>query len=88
MRLRNQHQLALVTLGIIFSLFFSACGSGNNPTDAPVDNTQPPSTGPLNVLEWSGYELPEFWSKFAEAHPDVKVDYSFFAEDSEGTERI
>jgi len=44
--------------------------------------------GPLVVLEWSGYEQPEFWRQFAEKHPDVKVEYTFFAEDSEAYAKL
>jgi spermidine/putrescine transport system substrate-binding protein len=88
MRLYNHRQLHLLTSLITLALLFSACSGGNNPIEAPAGNTQPSSTGPLNVLEWSGYELPEFWTRFAEAHPDVKVDYSFFAEDAEALAKV
>ncbi len=47
--------------------------------------TTAPSTaaGALTIFDWSGYELPEFWKPFADANPNVKVNFSFFAEDSE-----
>ncbi|MBC7234439.1 MAG: extracellular solute-binding protein [Chloroflexi bacterium] len=44
--------------------------------------------GPLVVLEWSGYEQPVFWKEFAAKHPDVKVDYVFFAEDAEAYAKL
>lgn len=44
--------------------------------------------GALNVFEWSGYELPEFWAEFAAKHPDVKVDFSFFGEDAEAFAKL
>lgn len=34
-------------------------------------------TGPLALLEWSGYELEQFHAPFAAAHPDVPLDYQF-----------
>jgi spermidine/putrescine transport system substrate-binding protein len=37
----------------------------------------------LVVLEWSGYETPTYWEPFAQQHPDIQPDYSFFAEDAE-----
>ena len=46
------------------------------------------ATGPLLLLEWSGYELPEFWQPFADQHPDQKVDFSFFAEDAEAFAKL
>ncbi|MBM3187388.1 MAG: extracellular solute-binding protein [Chloroflexi bacterium] len=48
----------------------------------------PQVKGPLVVLEWSGYEQPVFWEEFAEEHPDVKVDYAFFAEDAEAFAKL
>ncbi len=45
--------------------------------------TSASQTTTLNVFEWSGFELPEFWQQFAEKHPDVRVDFSFFGEDAE-----
>lgn len=48
----------------------------------------PASSGPLTVLEWSGYELPEFWQPFADQYPDVKVDFSFFADDAEAIAKL
>lgn len=37
----------------------------------------------FTVLEWSGNELPEFWQPFADQHPQVKVEFTFFTEDAE-----
>jgi spermidine/putrescine-binding protein len=42
----------------------------------------------LVVLDWAGYELPEFWTPFSEANPEVTVDYSFFAEDAEAFAKL
>jgi spermidine/putrescine-binding protein len=39
--------------------------------------------GSLLVLEWAGYEKPEFYQPFIDQHPNVKVDYSFMADDAE-----
>ncbi len=46
------------------------------------------ATGPVIVLDWSGYELPVFWQDFATAHPDVKVEHTFFAEDAEAYAKL
>ncbi len=57
-------------------------------TEAPAATAAPASTGSLTVLEWSGYELPDFWGPFAEKHPDVQPEYSFFAEDAEAYAKL
>lgn len=37
----------------------------------------------LLVLEWGGYEAPDFWTDFAEANPDVAVDFEFGSTDAD-----
>ena len=44
------------------------------------DNT---AAGSLLVLEWAGYEKPDYYKPFIDQHPNVKVDYSFIADDAE-----
>jgi spermidine/putrescine transport system substrate-binding protein len=79
---------------VIVIALVAACGGGAAPaTQAPATEppaTEPPAvpTGPLVVLDWSGYELPEFWQPFADAYPDTQVDFSFFAEDAEAFARM
>ena len=53
-----------------------------------VGCVSPQSAGPLIVLEWAGYEQPVFWQKFAEKHPNVKVEYTFFADDAEAFAKL
>lgn len=69
------------------ALLLSACGGGSGSAPALPAATDTPS-GPLRVFEWSGYELPEFWAGFAEQHPDVKVDFSFYGEDAEAFTKL
>jgi spermidine/putrescine-binding protein len=35
------------------------------------------------MLDWAGYEIPEFWGAFAKKYPDVKVEFSFLTESAE-----
>jgi len=59
------------------------------PTEASAATTAPSTTsGEITVFDWSGYELPEFWQPFADANPNVKVNFSFFAEDSEAYAKL
>jgi spermidine/putrescine transport system substrate-binding protein len=52
------------------------------PTEAP-EATAPEEKRTLVMLDWGGYELPEFWTAFAESHPDVDVEFSFLTESAE-----
>ena len=63
------------------------------PTQAPAATEAPtvaPTavTGNLVMLDWSGYELPEFWKQFATQYPDVKVDFSFMSESAESYAKL
>lgn len=64
---------ALVALATLFSV--AGCAGGNGETT-------------LTVLDWSGYEQEVFWQDFKEAHPDVKVEWTFFADDPEAFAKI
>lgn len=44
--------------------------------------------GPLVALDWAGYEQQVFWQPFADKHPDVKVEYTFFADDPEAFAKL
>ncbi len=80
---------------LIGSLLLAACG-GQEPAEEPAVEEpaveEPPAeepaeaapaTGNLVMLDWAGYELPEFWGPFAEKYPDVQVDFSFLTESAE-----
>jgi spermidine/putrescine-binding protein len=69
----------------IVAALVAACAPA---TQAPTDAPTAAPTGPLTVLEWSGYELPEFWEPFAAQYPGVQVDFSFFAEDAEAFAKL
>jgi len=77
----------MIVLATSLSLLLSACGPKTPPaTEAP---TQPPEvTGKLLMLDWAGYELPEFWGEFAQKYPDVKVEFSFLTESAEAYAKI
>ena len=74
--MNTRHRISRIIGLAIGCLTLAAC-AGAAP---PVDN--------LIVLDWAGYELPEFWAPFAEAYPDITVDYSFFAEDAEAYAKL
>jgi spermidine/putrescine transport system substrate-binding protein len=54
-------------------------GGGGGGGAAPFPSSPPAAedAGPLRLLEWAGYEIPEFHGPFSEAYPDVKLEYQF-----------
>jgi len=56
------------------AVMFSAC-----PAPAPKE---------LEVFEWTGFELEEFWGPFKEKYPDVEVRFSFFADCPEALTKL
>ncbi len=63
-------------------------------TAAPTDTAVPPTatatevppaelTGSLNVLDWSGYDQPDFWTDFQRTYPKVKVSFEIGASDAD-----
>lgn len=76
----------VILLAVISALIsLNSCGSGNAAT---TETSEAPQSNSLSVFDWAGYELPEFWTQFAEQHPDIKIDYSFFGEDAEAFAKI
>jgi spermidine/putrescine transport system substrate-binding protein len=76
---------------IVISLSLSACSSLPPTQSSQTAQTKPVSSqaqadqaaGSLLVIDWAGYEKPEFYQPFIDQHPKVKVDYSFMADDAE-----
>jgi spermidine/putrescine-binding protein len=53
------------------------------PTEVPTEAPAEAAGGNLVMLDWAGYEIPEFWGTFAEKYPEVKVEFSFLTESAE-----
>jgi len=49
------------------------------PTEVPPDKV----TGALTVLEWPGYETPDFWPDFGKKYKNVNVSFQFGSTDAE-----
>ncbi len=88
---REGRWLALVT---VLGLALAACGGGTGTSaagsasaGASAAASEPASMEPepdeLLVLEWAGYEDPDFWVEFADANPDSQVDFEFGANDAD-----
>jgi spermidine/putrescine transport system substrate-binding protein len=78
----------VASLVLVVALLLSACGAATTPAPAGPDSGQPEPSGRLAVLEWSGYELPEFWQPFAAQYPNVSPEHSFFIEDAEAFAKL
>jgi len=48
------------------------------PTTAPAE-----VSGQLTVLDWAGYDAPEFWTDFQQTYPGVDVGFEFGASDAD-----
>lgn len=59
------------------------------PTEAPPTEAPPAEvpaselTGSLTVLDWAGYDAPEFWTDFQEMYPKVNVNFEIGASDAD-----
>lgn len=93
---RSRLPVLLLTL-LILSLVLTACSEKAvektaeiaEITDAPAAGEPDQETsGNLTILEWAGYDAPEFWQPFAEKYPDVEVDFSYFADDAEALSKV
>lgn len=80
-RLRRAWCVASMALALV--LVLAGCGGSAAPSAG-----QSAATNRLSVLTWSGYELPEFWEPFAQQYPDVKPQFTFFAEDAEAFAKL
>lgn len=77
----------------VASLLLAACGGAAPAAPAPSGATSAATgasneRGNLTVLEWAGYELPQFYEPFTAQFPQVKLDYSFFSEDAEAFAKL
>jgi len=87
------HFWRVAVLLVVASLLLAACGGTAPEAPASGEGTSAPAgpssqEGNLVVLEWAGYELPQFYEPFFAQFPQVEVDYSFFSEDAEAFAKL
>lgn len=86
--MRVHYPARSLTIVVSIGLVLAACGAqtGSEPdtTDEPADESSAATESAaaeepneLLVLEWSGYEDPNFWIDFQEANPDTDVQFEF-----------
>jgi spermidine/putrescine transport system substrate-binding protein len=75
MRHKSVVRLLARLIGVVSVLALVACAAKKE-------------AGPLLVLDWAGYEQQVFWQQFADKHPDVEVQFTFFADDPEAFAKL
>ena len=96
---KKQLLYRLTGLYLALTFILSACGGGAQTTQAPPAATEPPATheatspateaptaettGSLSVLDWSGYDAPDFWTDFQKAYPNVTVNFEIGISDAD-----
>jgi spermidine/putrescine transport system substrate-binding protein len=81
---------------VVISLMTVACGAGATtaPTVGPTGGATPEPTaaatdiptditGSLSVLDWSGYDAPDFWTDFQSTYANVDVAFEFGISDAD-----
>ncbi len=91
--IRARHRLAPSIGGLlIFAMLLSACGGAATtpaPTAPPATQAPPTEvppaevTGSLTVLDWAGYDAPDFWIDFQNTYPKVTVSFEIGASDAD-----
>ena len=75
-----------VAAALAATLLVAACGSDTTATDAqgyPNSPNAAEDSGPLQILEWEGYQKPDFHMGFESDHPNAKLDYQYAASSNE-----
>lgn len=72
----------------VLALVLAACQSSESSSPSASEGpsaSEPAAAEPqeLTVLEWAGYEAPDFWTDFQTANPDVAVDFEFGTSDAD-----
>lgn len=92
----------LFTFSLLLGIALLVAGcTGGGTTQPPVETstiilTEEASQGSqsatgnkeLIVLDWSGYDLPEFRQPFNEKHPGLEPSYNYFADDAEAFAKV
>jgi spermidine/putrescine transport system substrate-binding protein len=64
---------------LVFVLVLSACGASAPATEVPPAE----QTGSLTVLDWAGYDAPDFWVDFQKTYPKVTVNFEIGESDAD-----
>jgi spermidine/putrescine-binding protein len=77
------HRFSIFSAGLVVAaLMLTACG-GPAATAAPTEVSAAERTGTLTVLDWAGYDAPDFWTDFQKTYPKVTVSFEIGASDAD-----
>ena len=83
MRARFQPLRAPFAVAVSGLLLLSACAATQSSGSAGEPSVAADEPNELLVLEWSGYEAPDFWIDFENANPDIEVTFEIGASDAD-----
>ncbi len=72
-------------LMLVFAIVAAACGPAATPAPTAPPTEVPPAevTGSLTVLDWAGYDAPDFWVDFQNTYPKATVNFEIGASDAD-----
>jgi spermidine/putrescine transport system substrate-binding protein len=68
---------------LVSAVLLVACGAQATPQVAPTEVPPAEQTGNLTVLDWAGYDSPDFWTDFQTTYPKVNVNFEIGASDAD-----
>jgi spermidine/putrescine-binding protein len=70
---------------LVFAIVAAACGPAATPVPTAQPTEVPPAelTGSLTVLDWAGYDAPDFWVDFQNTYPKATVNFEIGASDAD-----
>jgi spermidine/putrescine transport system substrate-binding protein len=83
------NRIAVVAIACLAIALPAACSEPAAPTGAAgAQEEAQAEADSLTILDWAGYDAPEFWTKFAEAYPDAEVNYTYFEQDADALAKL
>jgi spermidine/putrescine transport system substrate-binding protein len=74
----------LTVVSFITVLALVGCNAATPaPTAIPTDMPPAEQTGSLTVLDWAGYDAPDFWIDFQNTYPKVTLNFEIGASDAD-----
>ncbi len=90
-RNRTPFLRCLFVTALLAATLLSACGASPDAAGQPERAASAQGgnrADKLLILDWSMYDTPHFWSRFAEEHPDVTVDTTYFEQDADALAKL
>lgn len=97
MRFPSRRSPALSGLSLALALGIAACrteapAAPAEGSDAAAGGAAPAASsakaGSLTILDWSGYDNPDYFATFSEAHPDVSLERAIMEQDVDALTKV